>query len=156
MKKIKLFVMDVDGTLTDGKINIGQFGELFKSFNVRDGLGIKNLHKNNIVPIIITGRKSNILIERAKELNINELHQGIEIKIDILMQISKKYNCHLDEIAYIGDDENDLQCMLNCGLSGCPMDAIDSVKKIVNFVSTKKSGEGAVREFIDYILLNNL
>lgn len=153
--KIKILVMDVDGTLTDGKIYIGSDGEMLKAFNVKDGLGISKLRTNNIIPAIITGRKSEILKRRSEELKIEELYQGEENKIGKLKELVERYKCSLSEVAYIGDDENDLQCIKVCGLSGCPADAVESVKEAVDVVCTKDGGQGAVREFIEYILENH-
>src|SRR5690554_4930859 len=118
--KIKLFIMDVDGTLTDGKIYIGNNGELFKSFNVKDGFGITKLYQNKIEPIIMTGRKSDILLVRAEELKITEIYQGVSDKVEKLKEVAEKFECGFDEIAYIGDDENDIECMKLCGIKGCP------------------------------------
>ena len=153
--KIRILVMDVDGTLTDGKIYIGSDGEMLKAFNVKDGLGISKLRTNNIIPAIITGRKSEILKRRSEELKIEELYQGEENKIGKLKELVERYKCSLSEVAYIGDDENDLQCIKVCGLSGCPADAVESVKEAVDVVCTKDGGQGAVREFIEYILENH-
>jgi 3-deoxy-D-manno-octulosonate 8-phosphate phosphatase (KDO 8-P phosphatase) len=153
--KIKILVMDVDGTLTDGKIYIGSDGEMLKAFNVKDGLGISKLRTNNIIPAIITGRESEILKRRSEELKIEELYQGEENKIGKLKELVERYKCSLSEVAYIGDDENDLQCIKVCGLSGCPADAVESVKEEVDIVCTKDGGQGAVREFIEYILENH-
>ena len=150
--KIKILVMDVDGTLTDGKIYIGSDGEMLKAFNVKDGMGISKLRTNNIIPAIITGRESEILKRRSEELKIEELYQGEENKIGKLKELVERYKCSLSEVAYIGDDENDLQCMKVCGFSGCPSDAVTSVQKEVDFICKTKGGEGAVREFIDFIL----
>lgn len=153
--KIKILVMDVDGTLTDGKIYIGSEGEILKAFNVKDGLGISKLRANNIIPAIITGRESEILKRRTDELKIEEVYQGEENKIERLKELVERYGCTLSEVAYIGDDENDLQCMSICGFSGCPADAVESVKIKVDFVTTRDGGQGAVREFIEYILENH-
>jgi 3-deoxy-D-manno-octulosonate 8-phosphate phosphatase (KDO 8-P phosphatase) len=153
--KIKILVMDVDGTLTDGKIYIGSDGEMLKAFNVKDGLGISKLRTNNIIPAIITGRESEILKRRSEELKIEELYQGEENKVGKLKELVERYKCSLSEVAYIGDDENDLQCIKVCGLSGCPADAVESVKEEVDIVCTKDGGQGAVREFIEYILENS-
>jgi len=153
--KIKILVMDVDGTLTDGKIYIGVEGEMLKAFNVKDGLGISKLRSNNIIPAIITGRESEILKRRSEELMIEELYQGEENKIDKLNELVERYKCSLSEVAYIGDDENDLQCMRACGYTGCPADAMESVKKEVDYICDKNGGEGAVREFIEKILKSN-
>ncbi len=150
--KIKMLVMDVDGTLTDGHIFIGLDGEAYKAFNVKDGYGIVKASKSGIVPVIITGRSSQIVSQRAKELGIAELHQGVSEKDTVLKDVAQKYGVKCDEIAYIGDDLNDTECMSICGVTACPNDAVQEVKKIVTYVCEKKGGEGAVREFIDYLL----
>lgn len=152
--KIKVLVMDVDGTLTDGKIHISDEGEVFKSFNVKDGYGIANLYKINVLPVIITGRKSKIVEYRAKELNINEVYQGVHNKVDKLKYICEKYKISLKEVAYIGDDINDLECMKICGISACPNDAAEEVLDSVDYICKKNGGEGAVREFINFISNN--
>lgn len=144
--------MDVDGTLTDGKIYMTSEGEYMKAFNVKDGYGIKKLKKNGIVPAIITGRKSIILEKRCEELGIIEVLQGVEDKLEALVALITKYNVKLEEIAYIGDDENDLECIKQCGVSGCPKDAIDEVLACTDYVANRDGGEGAVREFADWIL----
>ncbi|KAA9030657.1 KdsC family phosphatase [Niallia endozanthoxylica] len=149
---IKMLVLDVDGTLTDGKIYIGSQGELMKAFNVKDGLGIVKLQTHEIVPVIITGRVSGIVEQRAKELGITEVHQGIKDKVKVLKQIADRYQYDLKELAYIGDDENDIEAMKLCGWVGCPADAADSVIAIADYVCKRNGGEGAVREFIDYLL----
>jgi len=153
--KVKILVMDVDGTLTDGKIYIGSQGEIMKAFNVKDGYGVTKLHTLGIIPSIITGRKSEILTIRAKELKIREVYQGEDQKVNRLKEMTSKYNCDFSEIAYIGDDENDIECMKLCGIKACPADAVDSVRNIADYVCTKSGGEGAVREFIDYLIDNN-
>ncbi|AIQ60517.1 KdsC family phosphatase [Paenibacillus borealis] len=152
---IKMLIMDVDGTLTDGKIYIGPQGELMKAFNVKDGLGITKLNAIGIKPVILTARSSEIVANRARELNIVDVYQGIHDKISGLKMISDKYELAFNDIAYIGDDENDLECMKLCGYSGCPADAMDTIKKLVNFASRFNGGDGAVREFIENILVRN-
>lgn len=150
---IRLLVMDVDGTLTDGKINMGPEGEVFKSFNIRDGYAINEmLPAHGIVPAIITGRTSQIVANRAKELHITELYQGKHDKLETLLQLMDKYGCTRDNVAYIGDDILDIVCMRQCGLVGCPADACSQVKELAHFVSSYKGGDGAVREFIEYII----
>lgn len=150
--KIKMLVMDVDGTLTDGRIYIGAGGEAFKAFNVKDGYGITCLRKHGVIPVIITGRKSDIVSRRAEELGIIELHQGVGDKLQKLKEVAQKYGCAFDEIAYIGDDLNDLECIQYCGLTACPADAMDEVKKGVGYVCKNAGGCGAVREYVEYIL----
>ncbi len=154
--KIKMLVMDVDGTLTDGKIYFGADGEMFKAFNVKDGYAIAHiLPQYGIVPVIITGRSSTIVAQRAKDLKINELYQGISDKLTQLKEIAEQKAISLDEIAYIGDDINDLECIENCGFSGCPSDALTPVLSKVNYICKNIGGNGAVREFIDYIVSNS-
>jgi 3-deoxy-D-manno-octulosonate 8-phosphate phosphatase (KDO 8-P phosphatase) len=110
------------------------------------------LKKYGIIPVIITGRSSEIVTKRARELNITEVIQGVHDKVKELKNICEKYNFKLDDIAYIGDDENDLECMKLCSIKGCPADAVEVVKKASDFVCVNNGGNGAVREFIDYIL----
>ena len=157
MGKIKLLVMDVDGTLTDGHIYIGAQGELMKAFDVKDGYAIAHLlPAAGIVPVIITGRQSAIVEERARELSIPELHQGVGDKLACLKAVVEKYRAEPGEIAYIGDDLNDLACIRFCGLSGCPADAVAEVLAAVDHVCTRKGGNGAVREFITWLLAQKL
>lgn len=148
--------MDVDGTLTDGKIYMSGSGELFKAFNIKDGYTIYTLDKIGIVPVIITGRLSDIVARRAEELRIKECHQGISDKLAKLQDIMQRYNATLDEVAYIGDDYNDLECMRLCGYSACPADAEDDIKQQVDYVCETKAGEGAVREFVKKIINDGL
>ena len=147
--------MDVDGTLTDGKIYIGNEGEIFKAFDVKDGYAIHYiLPKYGITPVIITGRNSAIMEKRCAEIGIKLLFQGITDKIAILRDVVN--GASLDCVAYIGDDFNDLECMQlikeEGGLIGCPSDAIKQIKAIASFQSSKTGGNGAVREFIEYII----
>lgn len=150
--KIKAFIMDVDGTLTDGGIYIGNQGEMMKRFDVKDGYAIHNmLPLLGIIPIIITGRTSQIVENRCKELGITELVQGSSCKVKDMMSILDKLGIALEETAYIGDDLPDKECMEMVGVCGCPIDAVDEIKKLCDFVSNQKGGNGAVREFIEWI-----
>ena len=149
---IKLVLLDVDGTLTDGGIYRGNNGEELKRFNVKDGYAIVNAQKLGIEFGIITGRKSELVEIRAKELKIKYLYQGISEKTVILEEIMKKDGLSKEEIAYMGDDLNDLLIMKQVGLSGTPKDAVDEVIKVADFVSKRNGGSGAVREFIEHIL----
>jgi len=151
--KIKMLVMDVDGTITDGKIYMGEHGEIMKAFNIKDGYAIREiLPNNNILPVLITGRMSKIAENRALELGIIHFYQGIADKKSLLKNIVENENILMSNVAFIGDDINDLECMMNCGLIGCPADAAPEVKKIADFICKKKGGEGAVREFIEAII----
>ena len=149
--RIKMLVMDVEGTLTDGRIYIGAVGEVMKAFDVKGGYGIVQLCKKGVIPVIITGRQSDIVSCRAKELGITELYQGVGDKLQKLKGVAEKYTCTPDEIAYIGDDLNDLECIQYCGVTACPADATDDVKAVVGYVCENKGGRGALREFCEYI-----
>ena len=150
---IKYLVMDVDGTLTDGKIYMGNDGEMMRAFSIKDGYGIHDiLIPAGITPVIITGRTSKILEKRCSEIGIKEIHQGVSNKIDSLSLITN----NLSNVAYIGDDINDLSAMKpikdSGGIIGCPADAVQKVKDIADFISLKNGGDGAVREFTEWIV----
>lgn len=149
---IKLVAFDVDGVLTDGSITYDENGVEYKTFNAKDGQGIVKLNEAGIITAIITARNNGTVSHRAKNLNIAELHQGQKNKIAKLEEILEKYNFSFDEVAYIGDDLPDICILEKVKLAGCPADAVDEVKSIANWVSSKNGGRGAVREFCDYIL----
>jgi len=146
--------MDVDGTLTDGKIYMSANGELMKAFNIKDGYAIARLRDYGIEPVIITGRSSEIVRQRCAELKLTELYQGIDNKSYKLRELCEKHQVNLSQIAYIGDDLNDLPCIKICGYTACPSDAMKQVRDGVSFVCQAKGGDGAVREFIDHIISN--
>lgn len=149
---IKMLVMDVDGTLTDGCIYMGPNGESMKAFHCQDGYAIAQiLPRLGIVPVIITGRSSSILANRAAELKIVHLYQGVADKLPKLKEIATELGIAREEIAYIGDDLNDLECMQYCGYTACPADAVADVVTHVNYVCKRSGGRGAVREFVEYI-----
>ncbi len=157
MNNIKYLVLDVDGTLTDGHIYMGQEGEVMKAFSCKDGYGIAHIAEpNGIEPVIITGRVSHIVENRARELKITEIHQGVADKFPKLMEILDKNGDDLSVCAYCGDDMNDYDCMKRIkeagGLIGCPADACDEVIELAHFVSKKDGGRGAVREFIEWLV----
>lgn len=153
---IKVLFLDVDGTLTDGQIYMGNDGELMKSFHAHDAVGLRKLPKNGVETIIITGRESKIVTNRAQEMNITEVYQNVQDKREKVAEILKKKNLKKEEAAYIGDDENDYDAMLLCHYKACPNDATEQIKKIANFVSKYDGGDGAVREYCEYILINNI
>lgn len=152
MKNIKLIVFDVDGVLTDGTIFLGTNGQEFKAFHTQDGMGISLAHYCGIKTAIITGRKSDAVLTRAKELKINYLYQGIHNKIDSLSEILNDLNISHDEVCYIGDDINDLPIINKVGYSAAPNNAVNIVKNNVDFVSTLNGGNGAVRDILDHLL----
>lgn len=147
-----MLVMDVDGTLTDGKIYMSADGELMKAFNIKDGYAIAHLREYGIEPCIITGRESEIVRQRCAELKISELYQGVSNKLYKLKEICNKMGVELSEVAFIGDDVNDLSCIQQCGCTACPADAVKAVREKVDYVCSEKGGEGAVRKFCEYII----
>lgn len=150
---IKYLVMDVDGTLTNGKIYMSNTGELCKAFNIKDGCGIHDmLIPVGIIPVIITGRKSDIILNRCNELGIVEVYQGVSDKLESLMEITDD----LASVAYIGDDINDLSCMIPIkkagGLVGCPRNASKKILELAEFIAEHDGGDGAVRDFIEWVV----
>lgn len=153
MDSIKLVALDVDGTLTDGKIYIDSLGVETKAFNVKDGMAISLAIKYGLIFCIITGRKSDIVELRAKELKINEIYQGVHNKIKVLDEIRLKYKLDWKNILFVGDDINDIKAMKTVGYSASPADASKIVRDEVNIVSKYNGGDGAVREIIDLLLV---
>lgn len=152
-KNIKILVMDIDGTLTDGKLYIGPNGEVMKAFNVKDGFGIKDmLPQYNIIPVIITGRQSEIAEIRCKELGIELLYQGVKKKREFLEKLLTSMQLTYDNVAYIGDDILDLECIQKSALSGCPRNSAEKILQASDFIAVNNGGDGAVREFIEWII----
>ena len=151
-RHIRLLAMDIDGTLTDGRIWIGPEGETAKSFSVRDGFGLTLLRKTGIELAIITGRQSAIVTQRARELGISHVFQGVPDKLITLRELGEELGIGLHETAFIGDDWPDLSAMQACALPAAPADAVDEVKAMARWVATREAGKGAVREFADFLL----
>ncbi len=154
---IKLLCSDVDGVMTDNKLHVSATGELFKTFNARDGWALKEiLPKNGIEPAVITGRKSQIVPKRCEELGVSLVFCGRDDKNAVVTQLAKDKGYSLSEIAFIGDDYNDLPAIKLAGLSGCPSDAIEPVKATVTYICKAKGGEGALREFVEWIVAQQI
>jgi len=151
--QIKLVCCDVDGTLTDGKINIGPQGEIFKSFCVKDGLGIALAKDLGVKFAFITGRRSEITEFRARELGIEEVYQGVRNKRDIVEKLKAKYQLDKDEVAYLGDDINDVVVKSAVGLFAVVGDGHPQAKNAADFVLESNGGEGAMRELLDRFVL---
>lgn len=150
---IKLIVLDVDGTLTDGKITYSNSGDELKSFDVSDGLAIATWTKKlGLKAAIITGRTSQIVERRAKDLKIEHLYQGIHNKDEVLENILKEENISWHEVAAIGDDLNDYKMLNKAGLSFTPSNGTSYLNEVVNIRCNNAGGSGAVREMIEYII----
>ena len=151
--KLKLVVFDFDGVLTNGIIVFNENGNILKNYNVKDGLGIKLLKEQGIKTGVISAYKDNVSQKSICEhLKIDFISIGFHNKLEVLNKWCRQENISLDEVAYIGDDINDLSVLNQVGVSGCPKDAHPTCKISVDFVSSKNGGEGCVREFIEFLL----
>ncbi len=149
--KIKLLVLDVDGTLTDAKVIYGSDNTEIKEFNTRDGLIIGNLFKLGINVVILTARECGPVARRAKELKC-EVIQGAKNKSPALREITERYGAKLSETAYFGDDLNDYEAMSLCGFKACPANAVPQIKEICDYISYINGGYGAVRDCAEEML----
>ena len=154
MKLPKLILTDIDGVWTDGGMYYDQTGNEWKKFNTSDSAGILFCKKVNIPVGIITGEDTEIVKKRSEKLKIDFLYQGISNKVEVAKEICKKLNIDISEVAYIGDDIGDIELLKIVGFSSAPYNAPEYIKEIVDFVTTKKGGEGAYREFVEEILIN--
>lgn len=150
---IRLLLTDCDGVLTDGTVYYSANGEEMKRFNLRDGMGVERLRRLAGVEVgIVTGECSPAVQQRAAKLNIVELHEGVKDKAAALQTILCHHGLRGDQVAYIGDDTNDLGIMGEVGLTACPADALPMVQRVVDVVCGRRGGEGAFREFAELII----
>ena len=152
MKRIRLLVLDVDGVLTDGGIYMGPDGEAMKRFDIKDGLGIALWHRSGGMTAILTGRSSQIVENRAKELHISVVRQGCIDKRAAYEEMKAELKISDEEIAYIGDDVIDLPVMKRVGLPVAVADAVPEVRAAARIVAAHKGGHGAIRETVERIL----
>ena len=155
IKRIKLVITDVDGVLTDGGMYYNNEGEYMKKFNTRDSMGMELLLDNGIKTIFMTREDSKIVKERVKKIKIVELYSDILKKESLIPEILKKYDVTTEQIAYIGDDVNDLEIMKIVGFSATPSDGNNTIKEIADYTCELGGGEGAFREFADLINSKN-
>jgi 3-deoxy-D-manno-octulosonate 8-phosphate phosphatase (KDO 8-P phosphatase) len=152
---IKLLVLDVDGVLTDGGIIYDESGVETKRFDVKDGLGIKLAQNTGVEVAVISGRKSAVTEIRCRELGIKRCFTGIKNKVDCYRSLIDEIGITAEETAFIGDDVNDLALLRLSGFSATTSDSFDYIKSQVHYVTVRKGGHGAVREFIEKILEKN-
>ena len=155
MKKcinIKILLTDVDGVLTDGGMYYSAHGDVMKKFNSKDGMGINILRKKNIPTVIVTKEKTVIVKKWARKMNVKKVYDGVLKKELVLEKICKFFKISEKEIAFIGDDVNDLELMKKVGFSVTPKDGNNAVKKIADYITKSGGGEGAVREITDLII----
>ncbi len=152
---IELIVLDVDGCLTDGKIIYTAQGDEMKAFHVKDGLAIVSWMKLGHDVAIITGRNSEVVVRRSKELGIVHLFQGVKDKERILNELRLKLHLRWEQVAVIGDDLNDYGMLQRAGLSFTPKDGSIYIQECAHYTLNRRGGEGAVREMIEYVLKEN-
>ncbi|MBF0312073.1 MAG: acylneuraminate cytidylyltransferase [Oligoflexia bacterium] len=152
IKNIKMLILDVDGVLTDGSMYYSENGDEIKKFNTRDGKGIELIRSLGIKTAIVTSENTEIVARRANKLKIDHLYQGIKEKSDVVKKLAQMENITLNQLAYIGDDLNDLSALK---IVGCPVtvaNASSANKSVAIYITLGKGGEGAVREFCDLII----
>lgn len=152
--KIKMVAFDVDGVMTDGSLTFDENGVEYKTFNAKDGQGIVNLKNAGIITAIITARENGTVKHRFENLGMTRLFQGQKDKLKAMKQLLEDYNLDFSQVAYMGDDLPDIPVIKEVGLGCCPNDAVDEVKEVATFISTKNGGRGAVREMCDLIYKN--
>jgi 3-deoxy-D-manno-octulosonate 8-phosphate phosphatase (KDO 8-P phosphatase) len=149
---VRLLILDVDGVLTDGRIIMDDTGREIKHFDVKDGHGLKILMRYGIAVVLLTGRRSTVVEHRARDLGIDEVHQGIFNKLELLNGILEKRNLKSSNVAFVGDDVVDIPLLKRVGFSVAVADASEDVKGAADYVTTSKGGRGAVREVCEIIL----
>lgn len=152
LKKIRMLLMDVDGVLTDGGIVLGSEGREFKVFDAQDGMGIAMLRQGALKVGFITGRESEVVADRAKELHVDVLYQGVASKRNALEEIFDRYDLQKADVCYVGDDLSDMAVMEEVGVAVAVANARKEVKRIADYVTTTSGGRGAIREVVELIL----
>ncbi|MDD3052267.1 MAG: HAD hydrolase family protein [Candidatus Cloacimonetes bacterium] len=150
--KIELLILDNDGVLTDGKIIYNNHKIESKAFSAKDGLGINMLSFSSIQVAIITGRESEILVQRCKDLGIRHLYQKVRNKLQKTEKLLNELNFEWQNVAYLGDDWNDYPVIKKAAFTACPADAFSDFKAVTDYTCERKGGEGAVREVIEFLL----
>lgn len=150
---IKLLLTDSDGVLTDSGVYYSDSGEELKRFSIRDGMGVQRLKELvGVETGIVTGENSGSVRKRAEKLNISELHLGVKDKKTLVEQIIETRNISPENVAFIGDDANDIEVLQMVGLSACPSDALANVKRVCHIICENRGGNGAFREFAEIII----
>ena len=152
LKGIRLFATDVDGVLTDAGMYYSESGEELKKFNTRDGMGIKLLQRAGLITALVTQERTKLVARRGEKLMIPEVHQGVMDKLSLVRDMAERHGLSLGQVAYMGDDINDLSTLQAVGFSATPADGLPQVLAAVDYVCSKKGGEGAVREIVEMIL----
>ena len=151
----KLVLTDIDGVWTDGGMYYDQTGNELKKFHTYDSAGILFCRLNNIPVGIITGETTKIVERRSQKLKVDFLYQGEKNKLETVLKLCKQLDISMEDVAYLGDDLNDIELLKNVGFSGAPFSAPNYIKDLVHIVLQKKGGEGVFREFVEFILTEN-
>jgi 3-deoxy-D-glycero-D-galacto-nononate 9-phosphatase len=151
-KTLKLVLTDIDGVWTDGGMYYDQTGNEWKKFHTYDSAGVLFCHQRNIPVGILTGEETDIVKRRAEKLKIDYLFQGVQNKLEVARQLCQELKINLNEVAYIGDDLNDIELLKEVGTSATPSTAPEYIKSIATITTDKGGGEGAFREFVEKIL----
>lgn len=155
LTEIKALFMDCDGVLTDGGMYYSENGDELKKFNTKDGMAVQLLREKGIITGVITGENREIVRRRCEKLKVDELHMGVKNKLELVDSIIKQYQISYNEVAYIGDDINDLEVIKKVGFGCCVKDGMESVKKVADYVTNVEGGKGAVREVVE-VIFNNI
>jgi YrbI family 3-deoxy-D-manno-octulosonate 8-phosphate phosphatase len=151
-RKVRLLCVDVDGVLTDAGMYYGPDGEVLKKFNTRDGMGLARVREAGVAVAIISGEDNAIVHARAAKLKIDDVFSGISNKRGVVEHLCVRQNLTLDEVAFVGDDLNDLSALECVGLACAVADAAEPVKAIAHYVTQHRGGDGAVREVCDFLI----
>tara|TARA_Y100001960_G_scaffold23503_2_gene20704 strand:+ start:1058 stop:1528 length:471 start_codon:yes stop_codon:yes gene_type:complete len=154
-KNIKLVATDIDGVWTDAKMHYTENGDFMKSFSTYDGMGVEMLRNKNIETVIMTSENSKIVLKRAEKLKIKEVYINEKNKLERLKKICSNKKITLNEVAYIGDDINDVEVLKNVGISALTNNSPIKEQIKVDYITEKKGGDGAFREFVELILKEN-
>ena len=154
LTQIKLLALDVDGVLTDGIIYYSPAGDAMKGFSARDGMGISLARMAGLRTALITGRRSPMVEQRAKDLHIDYVIQDAKDKLQALRQLCRDTGLTMEEVSYMGDDLNDVSLIRNVGFGAAPCDGCEEACRAAAFVSNFRGGYGALRELVEYILKN--
>ncbi len=149
VEKIKIFLTDCDGCMTDAGMFYTENGDEIKKFSAKDGMAIRILREQGIITGIVTGEDVKLVRRRAEKLKMNEIHCGISNKLAVVEAICKKYGYTMENVAYVGDDINDVEVLKAAGLSFSIADAVEETKAVADYVTTRKGGDAAIREIVD-------
>ncbi|MCX7768267.1 MAG: HAD-IIIA family hydrolase [Flavobacteriales bacterium] len=152
LQKIRALVTDVDGVLTNGAVYYSAQGEMLKRFYIRDGMGFERLRLAGYPVVVVTGENSEVVHRRMEKLQVEHYFPGVRDKLSLLLDWSRRHGFEMRELAYLGDDVNDISAMQQCGLKACPADAFHQIRSISDYICHRPGGHGAFREVAELLL----